>query len=119
MTQRVMIVTASGNQIPLINKAKTMGCEVLATDSRAAAAGLALADRSAVANTTDMQELLRVARDFAPDAVLSEQTDVAVPTVAYVAEQLGLNGIGYEVAQRATDKWRMREACRHAGLPTP
>jgi len=42
-----------------------------------------------------------------------------VPAVACVAERLGLPGIGYETALRATDKWLMREACRRAGLATP
>ncbi|HSU88568.1 MAG TPA: ATP-grasp domain-containing protein, partial [Terriglobia bacterium] len=62
---------------------------------------------------------LRVASEFHPDAILSEQTDVAVPNVAYVAERLGLPGIGYDVALRATDKWLMRESCRIDGIPTP
>jgi biotin carboxylase len=117
--QRVMVVTASRHQGPLILKAKTIGYEVLATDSRADAPALALADHAAVVDATSPQDLLRVASEFGPDAILSEQTDVAVPSVAYVAERLGLPGIGYETALRATDKWQMREACRCAGVPTP
>jgi biotin carboxylase len=119
MKQRIMVVTASSSQVPLIAKAKAMGYCVLATDSRADAPALELADDRAVVDATNAHDLLRVARDFRPDAVLSEQTDVAVPAVAYVAEKLGLPGIGYETAKRATDKWRMREVCRTAGLPTP
>ena len=106
-------------QSPLILKAKAMGYRVLATDSRADAPALALADDKAVVDATDRQDLLRVAAQFRPDAIVSEQTDIAVPAVAYVAEQLKLAGIGHEAALRATDKWEMREACRHAGLPVP
>ena len=114
-----MIVTASRNQTALISAAKTMGYRVLATDNQANAGGLLLADQTAIADATDAVALLRIARDFRPCAILTEQTDVAIPAVAYLAERLGLPGIGYETAQRATDKWRMREACRQCGLPTP
>ena len=116
---RVMIVTASRHQGPLIISAKTMGYEVMATDSRVDAPALSLADRAAVVDAESCEDLFRIACEFQPHAIVSEQTDVAVPGVAYVAERLRLPGIGFETALRATDKWRMREACRSAGLPTP
>jgi biotin carboxylase len=114
-----MVVTAGQHQMPLILKARAMGCEVLATDSRADAPALSLADRTAVVDAANCDDLLRVACGFRPHAIVSEQTDVAVLGVAHVAEKLGLAGIGYETAMRATDKWKMREACRRAGLPMP
>ncbi len=117
--QRVMIVTAGRHQVPLVRTAKRMDCEVLATDGRDDAPALALADHVAIVDATRIQKLLRVASEFHPAAIVTEQTDVAVPAVAYVAERLGLPGIGYETALQATDKWRMREACRLAGIPTP
>jgi biotin carboxylase len=114
-----MVVTAGSHQRPLITAAKAMGCEVLATDRRAHAPALTLADHAAIADATSLRDLLCVAHEFRPDAVLTEQTDVGVPGAAYVAEHLGIAGIGYETALRATDKWRMREACRDAGVPMP
>jgi biotin carboxylase len=117
--QRVMVVTASRHQVPLISKAKAMGYEVLATDSQADAPALAFADHAAIVDATNTRDLLRIATEFRPNAILSEQTDVAVPAVAHVAEQLGLPGIGYQSAIRATDKWEMREACRRAKLAIP
>jgi biotin carboxylase len=117
--QRVMFVTASRHQSPIILKAKAMGYEVLATDSQADAPALALADHAAVVDATSARDLRRIATEFRPNAILSEQTDVAVPAVAYVAEQLGLPGVGFQTAVRATDKWEMREACRRAGLSAP
>jgi formate-dependent phosphoribosylglycinamide formyltransferase (GAR transformylase) len=109
---RVMIVTASRHQRSLILKAKTMGYDVMATDSRVDAPALSFADRAAVVDAASREDLFRIAYEFQPHAIVSEQTDVAVPGVAYVAERLGLPGIGFETALRATDKWRMR-----AGVP--
>lgn len=116
---RVMIVTAGPAQAPLILKARALGCEVLATDINGAAPGLALADRCAIADSSDRSDLLRVASRFKPQAILTEQTDVAVASVAFVAAELGLPGIGHEAALRATDKWHLREACRRAGIAGP
>ncbi len=116
---RVMIVTAGPAQTPVILKAKALGCEVLVTDINAGAPALALADRSVIVDASDRNELLRVASQFRPQAILTEQTDVAVASVAFVAARLGLPGIGHEAAIRATDKWQLREACRRAGLTGP
>jgi biotin carboxylase len=117
--RRVLVVTAGRHQRPLIKAAKAMGHEVIATDSQADAPGLALADHAAIMDAMDLDGLLRVASAYRVDAILSEQTDVGVRGVAYVAERLGLPGIGIDTALRATDKWFMREACTLAGLPTP
>jgi biotin carboxylase len=114
-----MIVTAGRHQAPMILAARRMGCEVLATDADPNAASLPLADRTAVVSATDRAALLGTAREFRADAILTEQTDIAVPAVAYVAEALGLPGIGYEAAMRATDKWAMRTALTHAGVAVP
>lgn len=114
-----MIVTAGTNQAPLILKARELGYDVLATDSNADAPSFPLADHAAIVDALDFAELLRVAQSWRPQAILTEQTDVAVPGVAFVAETLGLPGIGYRTAVRATNKWEMRKACQIAGLPTP
>jgi biotin carboxylase len=63
--------------------------------------------------------VLSVASKYKVDGVVTEQTDVAVLTAAYVAEKLGLPGIGYEVGRAATNKWLMRERCRKAGISGP
>jgi biotin carboxylase len=117
--RRVMVVTAGRHQAPLILKAKALGCEVLATDQNTNAASFMFADHTAVVDSVDTNSLLRIARNFVPDAIVTEQTDVAVPSVALVAETLGLPGIGVDAAIRATDKFAMREACKLAGIPTP
>lgn len=54
-------------------------------------------------------EILRFARDLEVCGVITDQTDIAVRTVAYVAQELGLPGIGYETSCLFTDKRLMRE----------
>lgn len=114
----LMVVTAGSAQIPLVRKAKALGYEVLATDINANAPALTLADHSAIVDASNQVELLRIARAFQPHAIVTEQSDAAVASVAAVAAELGLPGISPSAAVRATDKWHLRESCRRAGIKT-
>jgi biotin carboxylase len=96
-----------------------MGVATVVTDRSVDAPALAEADYPEVADANDRETLLRIARAHRVHGVMAEQTDVAVSSAAFVAAEMGLPGIGLEVARRATDKLAMREACRAAGIPTP
>lgn len=113
MTSKVLIHIVGGGagQLPLLLKAKENGLSVLVTDMYPDSPCREYADYYCVVNTTDKEGTLEVARRYSIDAVVTDQTDVAVPTVAYVAEQLGLPGIGLEVANRFTNKLLMRQSC--------
>lgn len=50
--------------------------------------------------------------------IITDQTDLPVRTMAYVANQLGLPGNDYEVAKIFTDKYLMREKCKEIGVKT-
>lgn len=117
--KRILVIAAGEWQLPVIRKAQSMGLEVVATDRNPLAPGLEVADYPEVVDITDLQATLRVAEKYKVDAVITEQTDMSVPTAAYVAEKLGLPGIGYEVALSVTNKWLMREKCKKAGIPGP
>jgi carbamoyl-phosphate synthase large subunit len=63
---------------------------------------------------------LAAARKFQIDGVVTDQTDIGVPTVALVAEELGLPGIGFEKALCFTNKELMRRSlagCEGFQLP--
>lgn len=117
--KRILIIAAGVWQIPVIQKAKELGLTVICTDKDPNAPGFQYADFHETIDITDLEGTLKTAEKYRVDAVITEQTDIAVPTAAYVAEKLGLPGIGYEVALRATNKFLMREACRKAGIPMP
>lgn len=117
--KRVLIIAAGQWQLPVIKKARAMGLEIVATDRYPDAPGFPLADHREVVDIVDLDGTLEVARKYNVDAVLTEQTDISVPTAAYVAEKMDLIGIGYETALSVTNKWLMREKCRQAGIPMP
>nr|WP_257473173.1 ATP-grasp domain-containing protein [Prochlorococcus marinus] len=49
----------------------------------------------------------------------TDQTDIAVPTVAYINEKLSLDGVGIDVADLFTDKYKMRQQLKAPGLFHP
>lgn len=116
---KVMVIAGGDWQIELIKKAKAMGHYVICSNLYEDSPAFPYADACEVANVLDKEKNLEIARKYQPDAVISDQSDIAVPTVAYVNEQLGLRGIGTELADIFTDKSKQRELCEKFGLPVP
>ena len=109
MRAGVMHVVGGGrNQMPLVALIQEMGYSVLVTDKNESPPCRGIADFFAQADTVDLEATLHEAKQHSVVGVISDQTDVAMPTVAFVAEELGLTGIGYEAALRFTNKYLMR-----------
>lgn len=116
---KIMVVAGGDWQIELIKKAKKMGHYVICSNLYEDSPAFPYADACEVANVLDKEKNLEIAKKYMPDAVISDQSDIAVPTVAYLNEQLGLRGIGTDKADIFTDKTLMRQRCKDAGLPVP
>lgn len=120
MIQRRLMVVAGGDwQVPLIRTAKAMGHYVINTNLHPDSPGFAHADIGLVADVLDRSKHLQFARELQPHGIITDQSDIAVPTVAYLCAELGLPGIGPASAEQFTNKNRMREFLREHRLPTP
>jgi carbamoyl-phosphate synthase large subunit len=117
--EKLMIVGAAKFTVPVIELSKKMGFETLVVSIAGDYPGLAIADRAYEVDVRDKEAILRIARKEGIQGILTDQTDLPVPSVAYVAEKMGLPGIGYECALRITDKLKCREYCREKGFPVP
>src|SRR5215469_1385726 len=106
-------------QVPTICLAKNLGYRVLVTDMYRERPGYEWADEHAVIDITDKDATLRVAQQSRVSGIICDTTDVGVPTMAFVAEKLGLPGIGYDTALNFTNKHRMRVITSKAGVPNP
>ncbi len=69
-----------------------------------------------ISDVTDRDRILAFAKSKEVDGITTDQTDIAVRTVAYVADKMGLPGIGYETACLFTDKAMMRKKCSELGV---
>lgn len=115
----VHVLGAGPWQIPTIRRAKAMGCRVLATDGLSHRPGFELADEYEIADIRSPDETLAAARRHGVDAIVCDTTDTGVETAATVAEALGLVGIGKAAAVNCTDKSRMTDCAKRAGLHVP
>lgn len=116
---KVMVVAGGDWQIELIKKLKKMGHYVICSNLYHDSPAFPYADACEVADVLDMRTNLDIAKRYRPEAVISDQSDIAVPTVAYLNQQLGLRGIGMEMANLFTDKSLQREFCATHGIKVP
>jgi len=120
MAKKMMILGASALQVPAIRKAKEMGYEVISVDYDPDAVGFELADVKLVVSTLDQEEVLRQARIYEPDVVITSTSDGPVRTAAYVNEKLGKQpDLAYEDSLCATIKSYMRDRLKECGVPIP
>lgn len=116
---RVMIIAGGTWQCPIVKLAKNKGHFVICTNMYEESPAFEYADVGLVANVLDKEKNLEYAEIYKPDIVLTEQSDIAVPTVAYVAEKMGLKGIGIDLAKLFTNKYLMRKFVSQAGFASP
>ncbi|MBN2625418.1 MAG: ATP-grasp domain-containing protein [Spirochaetales bacterium] len=117
-----MILGAGIMQIPALEIAREMGWKTFCVDrdSQAPAVGLCdyflpvdLKDRVGLANAAQAYK-----EKYGLDGVMTVGTDFS-PSVAWIAEKVGLPGIGFQTALDASDKVRMRARFDEAGIASP
>ncbi len=114
--KKLLVIGAGDFQLPLVQQAAKT-CEVLlAAPVISPAFDPYISDRLIV-DVRDEESILSFAQAHKIDGVITDQTDIAVRSVAYVAEKMGLPGIGYETGLLFTDKSRMRSRLAELGLP--
>jgi carbamoyl-phosphate synthase large subunit len=116
---RLLFLPGGRWQVPVIRVAQQMGLVVICADGTPNAPGFLVADEAFQVPLQDVASLVRIGRERRVDAVMTEQTDFAVPVVAQVAVELGLKGLPVDVARAATHKGRMRERAAAAGIRQP
>lgn len=118
MTNTVLILGANSLQMPLIEKANELGYQTLVVSPVTTEPGHKIATYSEACDVVDEEDVLRLAKKYDICGIITDQTDLPVRTMAYVANKLGLSGNDYEVAKIFTDKYLMREKCKEIGVKT-
>ncbi len=117
--KKLFIIGASVLQLPAIIKAKEMGLYVGVADYNPKAIGIPYADEFFNVSTIDEEGVCQAAKEFGADGIMTLATDMPMRSVAYACEKLGLIGISYDTAVRATDKGDMIKAFERAGVEHP
>ena len=123
MSDTILLLGASQDQLAAIHTAKRMGIRTLVVDRQPDAPGFALADEAAAICTKDTASLKALcdtsrARGYPVDGVLVMGSDIP-QVVAELAEYLGVIGPTRETARLATHKRLMKECFAANGIPIP
>jgi len=117
--KKIAIIGASEFQNALILKAKEMGYETHVFAWQAGAVGESTADHFYPISITEKEAILDECRRLRPEGIASIGSDLAVHTVCYVSEKLGLCSNRFEDMAACTNKYEMRRRFAAAGLYTP
>ncbi|MCD8026847.1 MAG: ATP-grasp domain-containing protein [Clostridiales bacterium] len=114
----IMILGAGVYQVPLIKKAEEMGIRTIVVSIPGNYPGFKFADKVYYENTVDYETVLQIAKKENVNGIVTTGTDVAIITVGYVCDKLGLSGISMKAAQIATNKYKMKLAYEKYGVTT-
>lgn len=117
--KKIAIIGASYLQEPLVRKAKELGLYTLCFAWRDGAVCADIADEFYDISIIEKDAILDICQKAQIDGICTIASDVAAPTVSYVAEKMGLAANPYEAAVRANNKYLMRNAFMKAGVPCP
>ena len=116
---KLAVIGASHFQLPLIQKAQEMGCEVHAFAWECGDVGERVADVFHPVSITEVARIVDECREVGVDGVCTIASDLATVAVCEVAEALGLVANPVSCMRVATDKHLMRGAFAAAGDPSP
>lgn len=119
MKGKLAILGASYLQIPLVNKAKKLGIETHVFAWEEAAVASNLADHFYPVSILEKEKILSLCKSIRPDGIISIGSDIAMPTVNYVAKELNLIGNSLSCSLVTTNKYEMRRQLINNKIPCP
>ena len=119
MLDKLLIIGAGIGQIPIIQKAKKRGLHVTVVTLPGKQPGIQLADEVFYCDIYDRDLIVEYAKENSITAVISDQNDLMNPTVAYVAEKLGIPGNTFAQVMSYCNKNTYRDNCDRIGNPAP
>lgn len=117
--KKILMVGAGIGQIFLSRKIKERGDILVTVTLPGHQPVIEIADKVCYNNVFDKEGVLRIAKEEKVDAVISDQNDTMMPTVAYVAENLNLPGLRMSQVDAYCNKNHFRDNCDKLGIPVP
>ena len=116
--KKIMILVGGDNQLPLVERCKSLGYYTIVCDSRSEIPCKNIADRHFQINANDVEGLVCCGRDERIDGIATN-SEPSFLSMAQVAEKLGLRCISSELTALYKDKFLMREFCSKHNILSP
>jgi len=117
--QKLAIIGANYLQKPLVKKANQLGIETHVFAWRDGNVAARIADYYYPISIIEKETVLEKCLEVEIDGITSVGSDVAMPTVNYVADKMNLIGNSLENTNNSTNKFEMRKRFQRAGLNCP
>jgi biotin carboxylase len=117
--KKLVIIGANNFQLPLIKKAKALDLETHVFAWEKGAVGKEFADHFYPISIIEKERILGLVQEIEPDGIISIASDLAIITVNYIADRMGLTGNSLECTRVTTNKFAMRECLSQSGLLYP
>lgn len=119
MNKKIMLLGGNYYQMTATRAAKDLGCHVISVDYLPNNPAHKFADEYYNVSTIDKNAVLELAEKLKIDGIWSYASDVSMPTVAYVAEKMGLPTNPAESIEILTHKDLMRDFMRKNNFNVP
>lgn len=117
---KLAVIGASLGQLPLCLKAKEMGLEVHCFAWPEGAVCKDVVDYFHPISIVEKDKVVSLCRELQIDGVVSNASELTSEVVAYVSENLGLNGVPYRTLDQLHNKFLVRQLSEKIeGLSTP
>lgn len=119
MKEKIAVIGANEPLIPFYRQAKKLGYEIIGIAWEEGSVCKPYCDRFYPISFAEKDKVLEVCKKEHVDGILSFSLESALPTVAYVANRLGLVSNSEESIAITQSKYTQREALQAAGIPVP
>lgn len=117
--KKLAIIGASYLQLPLVEKAKKMGIETHCFAWPEGAVCKDISDYFYPISILEKEEILDKCIEIGIHGITTIATDMAVPTICYVAEKMNLISNSFLSSLASTNKWAMRTAFKKGNCSIP
>lgn len=115
---KILILGAGQGQVPLIKRAKLKGIYTIVATPQGIYPGIEIADECVFVDISDKIKILEISTNLKIDAIASDQTDISISTVQYVAQKLSLPCINCINIENFRQKSLMRDICSKNNIDT-
>lgn len=116
---KIAVLGANEPLIPFYRQAHELGYEIIGIAIEDGAVCQKYCDRFYSVSFADKDKVLRICQKENIDGILSFSLESALPTVAYVAQKLGLISNSEESIKLTQSKFAQRQALEATGIPVP
>jgi carbamoyl-phosphate synthase large subunit len=118
MARKILVPGAGIGQVIVLKKAQEMGLTTVVVSPEGDYPGFQYADIIYHEDVRNEERVLEIARKEKINGITSDQNDIPVETMGYVAEILNLTGNSYATSKIYCRKDLMREKCKEIGVPS-